>query len=137
MLCRSGWQLIHSSARERVDVLVYAGLFLSTVHTGFPEKLVGWASAAQRFGFSLGMRTLRLVAGRGRQEGMRRRSRCQGASEPELHAPTRRVPVSNSMSAPPCFTARSTASIRRVLANTHLYGSPAPHNPVLHLRQNF
>ena len=129
------WETLIDEARESIDVLAFAASFLHDTISDFGPVLAARARAGVRVRLLFGDPTASSVQVRGGEEGIGDllTSRCRLTwryvqpvlGEPGLEA-----------------RAHSTtlyASIFRfdddLLANHHLYGAPANHSPVLHLRR--
>jgi hypothetical protein len=129
------WRHLINSAQQRIEVLVYAGLFLVDSFPEFPDKLRGAAKAGLKVRLLFGDPSSETVAWRGKEEGI----------GDHLAA---RVRLSLTYMQPLLGVAgievRQHASVLynsiyrfddEMLVNTHVVGSPAPQNPVLHLRR--
>ncbi len=129
------WRRLVDKASERVEVLVYAGLFLVDSHPDLPAKLVARAADGLQVRLLYGDPESDTVAWRGDEEGI-------GAN---LAA---RIRLSLTYMKPvggvPGIEVRQHESVLynsiyrfddEMLVNTHVVGSPAPQNPVLHLRR--
>lgn len=129
------WRRLVDSASERVEILVYAGLFLVDSHPDLPTKLAERAVDGLKVRLLYGDPDSDTVAWRGDEEGI-------GAN---LAA---RIRLSLTYMQPiigvPGIEVRQHASVlynsiyrfdEEMLVNTHVVGSPAPQNPVLHLRR--
>lgn len=129
------WDRLVDQAQSQVDVLVYSGLFLHDTHPGMAASLAERATRGLRARFLYGDPDSQTVAWRGEEEGI-------GAN---LAA---RIRLSLTYMAPALGTegidVRQHESILynslyrfddELLVNTHVMGSPAPSNPVIHLRR--
>ena len=129
------WRRLVDSASERVEILVYSGLFLVDSHPDLPDKLVDRAGEGLKVRLLYGDPDSDTVAWRGDEEGI-------GAN---LAA---RVRLSLTYMQPvvgvPGIEVRQHKSVLynsiyrfddEMLVNTHVVGSPAGQNPVLHLRR--
>ena len=129
------WRSLIEAASERIDVLVFAGLFLPD---GYPEVAKLLASKAEQ-----GTK-VRLALGDPDSDAVRRR----GDEERIGDGLAARVRLSlmylrDAVGVPGvelCFHATTLYnSIYRfdddMLVNSHVYGAPAAHSPVLHLRR--
>lgn len=129
------WQEFIDKARTSVDILVYAGLFLVDNFPDLPSALATKAERGARCRVLLGDPESDVVFQRGREEGIGenlaariRLSRTYLTSEGPI----------------PGLEIREHTSILynslyrfddQLLVNMHVYGAPAPHNPVMHLRR--
>ena len=129
------WNQLIDNAQQCVEVLVYAGLFLVDNHPDLPQAFEEKASNGTRIRMLLGDPESPIVRQRGLEEGI----------GDDLAARIRMSlkALSGLVGAPGVELRQHTtplyASIYRfdetVLANIHLYGSPAPQNPVIHLQR--
>lgn len=127
------WRSLVVEARESIDLLVYAGLF-------FPEMtdvglLVDRARAGCRVRLLFGDPTGQAVALRGQEEGFgigvaHRVALSLRYFENAVKAPGIELRLHDTT-----LYASIYRSDENLLANVHLYGSPAAQNPVLHLRR--
>lgn len=125
------WVDLIEKAESNIDVLVYAGLFLADAHPDLPSRLASKVGEGVAVRLFFGDPTSAAVAQRGREEGI-----GDGlAARIEL---TLRYfePVKS------CIQLHDTTlynSIYRfddqMLVNTHVVGSPAAQNPVLHVQR--
>ena len=129
------WRRLVEGASERVEILVYSGLFLVDSHPDLPAKLAERAADGLKVRLLYGDPDSDTVAWRGNEEGI-------GAN---LAA---RVRLSLTYMQPilgtPGVEVRQHDTVLynslyrfddEMLVNTHVVGSPAPQNPVLHIRQ--
>lgn len=129
------WNRLIDNAQDCIDVLVYAGLFLVDNHPDLPEAFADKARTGTRIRMLLGDPDSPIVQRRGVEEGigedlaarirlsLKALNRLVGAPGVELRQHT--TPLYASL-----YRFDET-----VLANIHLYGSPAPQNPVIHLQR--
>jgi hypothetical protein len=129
------WRSLLEAASDRIDVLVYAGLFLPDGYPEIAKLLVAKAEQGAKVRLTLGDPDSDAVRRRGEEErigdGMAARVRLGllylrdaiGAPGVELrfHATT----LYNSI----------YRFDNDMLVNAHVYGAPAAHSPVLHLRR--
>ncbi|WP_433530613.1 XRE family transcriptional regulator [Micromonospora sp. CA-263727] len=127
------WRSLIEQARESVDILVYAGLFLPELH-----DITRLGERARQ-----GCRIRALLADPN-GAGVRRRGGEEGFGiglahrvllslryyEPILTIPGVQLRLHDTTLYASIFRADET-----MLVNTHVYGSTAAHNPVLHLRR--
>ncbi|NCD15920.1 MAG: XRE family transcriptional regulator [Actinobacteria bacterium] len=127
------WSDLVADAREEITVLVYAGLFWFDAYPQTVDTLLAKADAGVRVRLLLGDPDSDAIAARGVEEDIDMAGRIRitlsliapllahGGVEVRLHATT------------------LYASLYRaddvLLANTHVYGAPAAHSPVLHLQR--
>ena len=129
------WRSLLDSAADRIDVLVFAGLFLPD---GYPEVAKLLAAKAEQ-----GVK-IRLALGDPDSDAVRRRGEEEQIGE-GMAARIRLglLYLQDAISAPGVelrFHATTLYnSIYRfdgdMLVNAHVYGAPAAHSPVLHLRR--
>lgn len=129
------WRALTGAATEAVDVLAYSALFLPDSNPDLPQQLADRASDGMRVRILLGDPASRSVSGRGIEEGiddgLAGRIRLhlrylepvmeQAGIEVRLHSTT----LYNSL----------YRFDQALLVNTHAYGAPAAHSPVLHLQR--
>lgn len=129
------WRDLFAGARERVDILVYAGVFLHESYPDFNDLLQAKSAAGCAVRVLLGDPDCPAVAERGHEErfGHGIETRCRIALmhyQPLMRLPRVKIHLH-----------RTTLynSIYRVdqemLVNTHVYGINAYDAPVLHLRR--
>jgi len=127
------WADLVADAREEVSLLVYAGLFWFDAYPHIVDTLIAKADAGVRVRLLLGDPDGEAIAARGVEEGIDMAGRVRltlnlirplhgrDGIEIRLHGTT------------------LYASLYRadgvMLANTHVYGAPAAHSPVLHLQR--
>ena len=129
------WYELISASHEHVDVLVYAGLFLSDGRADLPGLLREKAAEGV---------TVRLLLGDADSEAVRRR----GAEEQVGDAMAARIRLSMSYVQPAFEASRVEVRLHEttlynsifrfdddVLVNTHAYGAVAAKSPVLHVRR--
>lgn len=129
------WQRLIGGASERVEVLVYAGLFLVDTNPEFPATLTESAGSGLKVRLLYGDPLSKTVAWRGKEEGINE----------HLAARIRlSLTYMRSVSGVAGIEVRQHESVLynsiyrfddEMLVNTHVVGSPAPQNPVLHLRR--
>jgi transcriptional regulator with XRE-family HTH domain len=129
------WRKLIDDAKEHLDVLVYAGLFLLDGHPDLPARLVKRAADGLKVRLLYGDPASEAVRTKGEEEGIgsnlaARVELSLTYLEPVMGAPGIEVRLHDT----PLYN-----SIYRfddqMLVNTHAYGFGAPHNPVLHLQQ--
>lgn len=129
------WARFFGSATERIDVLVYAALFLPEQQPKLMKQLCRRAEAGTQIRFLLGDPDCEAVARRGEEEGI-------GAA---ISAKIRNVlSFFNAHADHDCVDLRLHRTTlytsiyrfdRDMLVNHHVLGLPAAHAPVMHLRQ--
>ena len=129
------WTRLFSGASERIDVLVYAALFLPEQQPKLLKQLCRRAADGTRVRFLLGDPDCDAVARRGEEEGI-------GAA---ISAKIRNVlSFFESHADHGCVDLRLHRTTlytsiyrfdRDMLVNHHVLGLPAAHAPVMHLRQ--
>jgi hypothetical protein len=132
---RDLWIRLIEGARERIEVLVYAGLFLPD---GYPHLAKVLAEKAQQdvaVRLALGDPTSDAVALRGEEEGigegMAARVRLSLSYLREaIQAPAVETRLHNTTLYNSIYRADQD-----ILVNAHVYGAPAAQSPVIHLRR--
>ena len=129
------WGQLINGATDRIDILVFAGLFLPDTYPDLAKALTSKAEQGTKIRLTLGDPDSEAIHRRGEEEGigegLAARARLtlaylQGATEVRgielrLHATT----LYNSI----------YRFDEDMLVNTHVYGAPAAQSPVLHLRR--
>ncbi|WP_220454233.1 XRE family transcriptional regulator [Nocardioides immobilis] len=129
------WRRLVDGATERVEILVYAGLFLVDSHPDLPAKLVERAADGLKVRLLYGDPDSATVAWRGDEEGiganLAARIRLSLTyMQPVLGIPGVEVRQHDSVLYNSIYRFDD-----QMLVNTHVVGSPAPQNPVLHIRK--
>ena len=129
------WRGLADSAKDSLDVLAYAALFLPDTDPEFAGKLAAKGAAGCRVRLLLGDPAGSAVALRGDEEGigagLAERIRMSLAYlDPLVDAAGVHVRLHNATLYASIFRSDTT-----MLVNTHVYGSPAAANPVLHLQR--
>lgn len=129
------WRRLAEEAENQVDILVYAGLFLIDSNPDLPAKLAERAKDGLKARLLFGDPDSEVVAWRGREEGIGENlaSRIRlslNYLEPVLETPgidlrRHETVLYNSL----------YRFDDELLVNTHVMGSPAGQNPVLHVRR--
>ncbi len=129
------WRALFAEATHQVDVLVIAGLFLPDGHADFTTILRRKAASGVKIRYALGNPESPAIALRGDEEGIGDGLAARTRITLTYLAPLRDAPGID-------LRLHSTTlynSIYRfdgdMLVNTHVYGAPAAHSPVLHLRE--
>lgn len=129
------WLHLFNNASAYVDVLVYAGLFLPEQHPQLVNALCTKAEAGVRLRLLLGNPDCNQVAQRGVEEGIGHAMAAKIHNVMTFyrpHAQHRCIDVKFHQTT-------LYSSIYRfddqMLVNTHIYGLPAAHAPVMHLRR--
>lgn len=127
------WTDLVTGAKERVNLLVYAGLFWFDAYPDIVGALAERADAGVRVRLLFGDPDSAAVRARGIEEGIDMAARVRvtlsliapllshGGIEVRLHETTLYASI---------YQADDV-----MLANTHVYGAPAAHSPVLHLQR--
>jgi len=129
------WRRLTDDAKEELDVLVYAGLFLVDTHPDLPQRLICRAAEGLKVRLLLGDPDSAAVAARGEEEGIGENLAARVRLSLRYLEPLLGTPgIELRLHSTPLYN-----SIYRfddqMLVNTHLYGAGAPRNPVLHLQR--
>lgn len=127
------WRSLIAEARESIDILVYAGLFLPEMQD--IARVGEQAEAGCRVRILLGDPSGDAVRRRGEEEGFgigvaHRVTLSLRYYEPIVDIPGVEIRLHDTTLYASIFRGDDA-----VLVNTHVYGSAAAHNPVLHLRR--
>ena len=129
----SFWTDLVGDAREEVNLLVYAGLFWFDAYPDIVWNLLARADAGVRVRLLFGDPESEAVGTRGAEEGIDVAARVRMALR--LIAPLLgHDSVQVRLHATTLYTSIYRAD-DIMLANTHVYGAPAAHCPVLHLQR--
>lgn len=129
------WRRLLHRAVERIDILVYAGLFLFEQHPHLVKLLHEKADAGTRIRLLLGDPHCHAVLERGEEEGVGDVIAAKIRNARAYYQPLaarRDIPVRVHQ------TTLYTSIFQfdeEMLVNLHVYGLPAAHAPVLHLRR--
>jgi len=129
------WVSLTHSAREHIDVLVYAGLFLWDGNPDLPAVLAQKGEAGTRVRLALGDPTCAAVHQRGDDEGIgagmaARIHMSLGYLQPALRSPSVELRVHSTVLYNSIYRFDND-----ILVNSHAYGAPAAQSPVLHYRR--
>jgi len=129
------WRRLIDDAKEELDLLVYAGLFLLDTHPDLPQRLICRAAEGLKVRLLLGDPDSGAVAARGKEEGIGENLAARVRLSLRYLEPVLDTPgIELRLHGTPLYN-----SIYRfddqMLVNTHLYGTGAPRNPVLHLQR--
>jgi hypothetical protein len=129
------WQRLFTSATKNIDILAYAGLFLPEQQPKMIRSLRDKAAAGTAIRILLGDPDSPQVLERSRDEGIGDALSAKIRNVLSFYAPLRGV----SGVAVNLHTTTLYNSIYRfddeMLINTHVYGYPAAHAPMLHVRR--
>jgi len=129
------WRRLLDGASEQIGVLVYAGLFLPEQHPRLNALLRKKGDAGARVRILLGDPDSPLVATRGRDEGIGEAMASKIRNSLVHYAPLRNASgVEVNLHATTLYNSMYWFD-DDLLVNTHVYGLPAGHAPVLHLRR--
>jgi transcriptional regulator with XRE-family HTH domain len=131
---RDTWGRLFSSAEREVGVLVYSGLFLAE-DAGVQKILAGKASAGVRVRVLLGDPVSPQVAERGTDEGVGDAQAAKIRNALVLYRPLRKVEGAEIRFHRTILYNSIYRADDQLLVNTHVYGVPAAHAPVWHLRK--
>ncbi|GAA1467274.1 helix-turn-helix domain-containing protein [Nocardiopsis exhalans] len=129
------WYELLETAKENVDVLVYAGLFLSDNRASLPRLLERKAEEGLCVRILLGDPDSEAVARRGGEEGV---GSAMAARIDLATASLGSVFTRRGITVRLHGTTLYNSLFRfddNLLVNAHVYGFPAAHNPVMHLRR--
>ena len=129
------WRDLIYSAADRIEVLVYAGLFLVDSFPEFPRKLRGAAEAGLKVRLLFGDPESETVAWRGREEGINEHLAARVRLSLTYMQPLIGVAGIEVRQHETVLYNSIYRFDDEMLVNTHVVGSPAPQNPVLHLRR--
>jgi hypothetical protein len=129
------WRRLLDDATERIGVLVYSGLFLPEQHPRLNTILREKGRAGVRVRLLLGDPDSAQVAERGRDEGIDDAMASKIRNVMVHLAPLRRASgVEVRLHATTLYNSLYWFD-EEMLVNTHVYGLPGGHAPVLHLRR--
>lgn len=132
---RDLWLHLLGSAARQIDVLVFAGTFLANVNPRIADMLKERASAGVRVRLCWADPDSQAVDIRDREEGLRGTLAHKIRAALTYYRPLSGVPGCEVR----LHRAGVYASLFRfddaLLANPHIWGSPASANPILHLRR--
>jgi hypothetical protein len=129
------WERLLDQATDQVGILVYGGLFLHEQNPKFVPTLLKKAGAGTKVEIALGDPGSQQVAERGDEEGIGDSMAAKVRNVLPFYEQLRGIDGAS------VHFHRTTLynSIYRfddeILVNTHLYGVPAAHAPLLHLRR--
>ena len=129
------WRRLLESTEHHIDVLVYAGLFLVDTHPDFPGLVAQSASEGLEARLLYGRPDSDVVTWRGQEE------RIGAHLSARIHlalASVESLIGSQGVAIRLHETVLYNSIYRfddQMLVNTHVVGSPAPQNPVIHLRR--
>ena len=129
------WSQFIADARDSIDVLVYSGLFFLDSHPELADQLVGKAQQGLKARFAFGDPESSVVTQRGRDEGIGENMAARIRLSLDAVAP---ATDTTGLEVRTHATVLYNSLYRfddHLLVNTHVYGSPAPQNPVIHLRR--
>ena len=132
---RDLWRRLLDDATQRIGVLVYSGLFLPEQHPRLNATLREKGRAGVTVRLVLGDPDSAQVAERGRDEGIDDALASKIRNVLVHYAPLRRASgVEVRLHATTLYNSLYWFD-DEMLVNTHVYGLPAGHAPVLHLRR--
>jgi transcriptional regulator with XRE-family HTH domain len=131
---RDAWRRLFESADAEIGVLVYAGLFLAE-DAGLHRIIRKKAKAGARVRFLVGDQLDPHIAQRGEQEGVGDAMSAKIRNALVLYRPLFEVEgIEFRMHRTVLYNSIYRAD-DQLFVNTHVYGVPAPHAPVWHLRK--
>ena len=129
------WTRLIAEVRDSIDVLVYSGLFLLDGQPDLLSNLVEKAGRGTKARLLLGEPDSAAVQLRAHEEGIGENMTARSKLSLDVLRPTLGTPGIEVRT----HTTTLYNSIYRfdehLLVNTHVYGSQAPQNPVMHLRR--
>jgi transcriptional regulator with XRE-family HTH domain len=131
---RDGWERLFADAEQDIGVLVYSGLFLAEDH-GVQRLLAEKARAGVRVRILLGDPDSPQVAQRGADEGVDDMMPAKIRNALVLYRPLRKVEGVEVRFHQTVLYNSIYLADSQLLVNTHIYGLPAAHAPVWHLRK--
>ena len=130
---RDAWRRLLESGDEEIGVLVYAGLFLAE-DAGLQKIIRKKAESGTRVRILVGDQDDAHIAERGEQEDLGDAMAAKIRNALVLYRPLREVEnIEFRMHRTVLYNSIYRAD-DQLLVNTHIYGVPAPHAPVWHLR---
>lgn len=129
------WRRLLEQATRQIDILVYAGLFLPELLPNLIPDLRVKAKAGTKARILLGDPKSEAVNKRGDEEGI---GQAMAGKVHNVFAFYRKLEGVENVSARYHSTTLYNSIYRfddEMLVNTHVYGFPAAHSPVLHLRR--
>jgi len=127
------WTDLVAHARQEVNLLVYAGLFWFDAYPDIVRNLLARADGGVRVRLLFGDPESEAVSTRGGEEGIDVAARVRMALR--LIAPLLgHDGIQVRLHATTLYTSIYQAD-DVILANTHVYGAPAAHSPVIHLQR--
>lgn len=129
------WRRLIEGAEDQVDVLVYAGLFLIDSNPDLPELLVDRAEHGLAARLLFGDPESDVVAWRGREEGIGENLAARIHLSLNYLEPTHGTAGIEIRQHQTVLYNSLYRFDDELLVNTHVMGSPAPKNPVIHVRR--
>ncbi|WP_445257012.1 XRE family transcriptional regulator [Nocardioides aurantiacus] len=129
------WDRLVDQAQSDVSVLVYSGLFLLDTHPDLPRSLATRAARGMRARFLYGNPDSPTVAWRGEEEGIGENLAARIRLALTYMGPAMGVDGIEIRQHESILYNSLYRFDDELLVNTHVMGSPAPSNPVLHLRR--
>ena len=129
------WRRLIDDVTDSVDVLVYSGLFLLDNHPDLPTRLMERAGAGLTGRLLYGDPDSGTVAWRGEEEGIGDNLAARIRLSLKYLEPVRDVDGIDLRLHDTVLYNSIYRFDDEMLINTHVVGSPAPQNPVLHLRK--
>lgn len=129
------WRRLIDDATSNIDVLVYSGLFLLDNNPGLPAKLIERAAAGLEGRFLYGKPDSQPVAWRGKEEGIGENLAARIRLSLTYMQPVIGIPGLEIRQHETVLYNSIYRFDDELLVNTHVGGSPASQNPVIHLKQ--
>jgi len=128
------WRNVFDTAEQEIGVLVFSGLFVAE-DTGIQRVFREKAAEGVRIRILLGDPASDVVADRGADEGVDGLQAAKIKNVMVLYQPLRDIDGIEFRQHRTVLYNSIYRADHQVLVNTHIYGVPAAHAPVLHLRR--
>ena len=129
------WTRLIAEAQDSIDVLVYSGLFLLDGQPDLLPKLVEKAGRGTKARLLLGEPDSPAVQLRAQEEGIGENMTARSKLSLDVLRPTLGTPGIEVRTHDTTLYNSIYRFDEHLLVNTHVYGSQAPQNPVMHLRR--
>ena len=129
------WTRLITEAQDSIDVLVYSGLFLLDGQPDLLSNLVEKAGRGTKARLLLGEPDSPAVQVRAQEEGIGENMTARSKLSLDVLRPTLGTPGVEVRTHETTLYNSIYRFDEHLLVNTHVYGSQAPQNPVMHLRR--